>query len=96
MIWLFKLNHTYKHYLCKGEGRVTVEKITFKELRQKVAVYASAMRRLGVQIGDRVVGECVIYLILTVESHSVFHLYFSDSSFISLSVSKKKSSYCDL
>lgn len=39
-----------------GEGRETIEKITFKELRQKVAVYASAMRRLGVQIGDRVVG----------------------------------------
>lgn len=41
-----------------GEGRDTIEAITFKELRQKVAVYASAMRRLGVQIGDRVVGMC--------------------------------------
>lgn len=39
-----------------GEGRETIEKITFKELHQKVAVYASAMRRLGVQVGDRVVG----------------------------------------
>lgn len=39
-----------------GEGKNTVEKMTFRELREKVAVYASAMRRLGVQVGDRVVG----------------------------------------
>ncbi|WAR03443.1 AACS-like protein [Mya arenaria] len=39
-----------------GEGREKIEAITFKELGQKVAVYASAMRRLGVTVGDRVVG----------------------------------------
>ncbi|KAL4224428.1 hypothetical protein ACF0H5_017880 [Mactra antiquata] len=42
-------------YSC-GEGRENVEEITFKELRQKVSLYASAMKRLGVQVGDRVVG----------------------------------------
>jgi len=45
-------------FLKTGEGRETVEAITYKELKQKVAVYASAMKRLGVQIGDRVVGMC--------------------------------------
>ena len=47
-----------KPFLKTGEGRETVEAITYKELKQKVAVYASAMKRLGVQIGDRVVGMC--------------------------------------
>lgn len=33
-------------------------KVTFEELRQQVALYAAAMRKMGVSKGDRVVGEC--------------------------------------
>lgn len=32
-------------------------KVTFEELRQQVALYAAAMRKMGVSRGDRVVGE---------------------------------------
>lgn len=32
-------------------------KVTFQELRQQVALYAAAMRKMGVRKGDRVVGE---------------------------------------
>ncbi|XP_052222832.1 acetoacetyl-CoA synthetase-like isoform X2 [Dreissena polymorpha] len=39
-----------------GEGCDGIATLTFKELRQKVAVYASALGRLGVKVGDRVVG----------------------------------------
>ena len=38
-----------------GEGRETV-KITYAGLYDKVAVYASALRNLGVVTGDRVAG----------------------------------------
>lgn len=31
--------------------------MTFEELRQAVALYAAAMRKMGVKIGDRVVGK---------------------------------------
>lgn len=33
-----------------------VEKVTFEELRRNVALYAAAMRKMGVETGDRVVG----------------------------------------
>ena len=39
-----------------GEGNPEIRKITFKELHDKVAVYAEALRRLGIEKGDRVVG----------------------------------------
>lgn len=32
--------------------------MTFEELRQQVALFAAAMRKMGVKKGDRVVGEC--------------------------------------
>lgn len=39
------------------EGRTDeVQTLTFKQLRNEVARYASSMRRLGITIGDRVVG----------------------------------------
>ncbi|XP_066459491.1 acetoacetyl-CoA synthetase isoform X2 [Eleutherodactylus coqui] len=38
------------------EGREHVEKVTFGELRRDVALYAAAMRKMGVETGDRVVG----------------------------------------
>lgn len=49
-------NHTCSWSIA-GEGCVGVSAITFQELREKVAVYASALRRLGVTVGDRVVGK---------------------------------------
>jgi len=36
--------------------------VTFEELRQAVALYAAAMRKMGVKIGDRVVGEYSFFL----------------------------------
>ncbi|XP_018412505.1 PREDICTED: acetoacetyl-CoA synthetase isoform X1 [Nanorana parkeri] len=38
------------------EGRENVEKVTFEELRRNVALYAAAMRKMGLETGDRVVG----------------------------------------
>ncbi|XP_059532233.1 acetoacetyl-CoA synthetase isoform X1 [Myotis daubentonii] len=38
------------------EGREEVVKVTFEELRQQVALFAAAMRKMGVRKGDRVVG----------------------------------------
>ncbi|BFZ04719.1 hypothetical protein BsWGS_07758 [Bradybaena similaris] len=39
-----------------GEGQTSVKRKTHRELRQSVAAYAAAMRHMGVQKGDRVVG----------------------------------------
>lgn len=41
-----------------GEGSEEIAKVTFQELRQQVALFAAAMRKMGVKKGDRVVGEC--------------------------------------
>ncbi|XP_070256063.1 acetoacetyl-CoA synthetase isoform X1 [Myotis yumanensis] len=38
------------------EGREEIVKVTFEELRQQVALFAAAMRKMGVRKGDRVVG----------------------------------------
>lgn len=38
------------------EGREEIMKVTFEELRQQVALFAAAMRRMGVKKGDRVAG----------------------------------------
>ncbi|XP_069071475.1 acetoacetyl-CoA synthetase [Pleurodeles waltl] len=38
------------------EGREEISKVTFAELRQDVALFAAAMRKMGVKPGDRVVG----------------------------------------
>ncbi|XP_055462171.1 acetoacetyl-CoA synthetase isoform X1 [Psammomys obesus] len=38
------------------EGREKIVKVTFEELRQQVALFAAAMRKMGVKKGDRVVG----------------------------------------
>ncbi|CAH2295729.1 acetoacetyl- synthetase [Pelobates cultripes] len=38
------------------EGKENVEKVTFEELRRNVALFAAAMRKMGVNTGDRVVG----------------------------------------
>ncbi|XP_061458841.1 acetoacetyl-CoA synthetase isoform X2 [Rhineura floridana] len=38
------------------EGKEEIVKVTFEDLKQRVALYAAAMRKMGVQMGDRVVG----------------------------------------
>ncbi|XP_053783637.1 acetoacetyl-CoA synthetase isoform X3 [Desmodus rotundus] len=38
------------------EDKEEIGKVTFEELRQKVALFAAAMRKMGVKVGDRVVG----------------------------------------
>ncbi|MBN3298893.1 AACS synthetase, partial [Amia calva] len=38
------------------EAREEITKVTFRELRRDVALYAAAMRKMGIRTGDRVVG----------------------------------------
>ncbi|XP_066227277.1 acetoacetyl-CoA synthetase isoform X1 [Saccopteryx leptura] len=38
------------------EGQEEIRKVTFEELRQQVALFAAAMRKMGVKKGDRVIG----------------------------------------
>ncbi|XP_006894686.1 PREDICTED: acetoacetyl-CoA synthetase [Elephantulus edwardii] len=38
------------------EGKEEIGKVTFEELRQQVALFAAAMREMGICVGDRVVG----------------------------------------
>ncbi|XP_048467670.1 acetoacetyl-CoA synthetase-like [Rhincodon typus] len=40
-----------------SEGKEEIVKMTFKELKRDVALYAAALRKLGVKMGDRVVGR---------------------------------------
>ncbi|KAM7331946.1 hypothetical protein ACRRTK_008654 [Alexandromys fortis] len=43
-------------FVLRREGREEIVKVTFGELRQQVALFAAAMRKMGVKKGDRVVG----------------------------------------
>lgn len=59
-------------YLClcpSAEANEEIVKVTFGELRRDVALFAAAMRKMGVQTGDRVVGESffLIYCLLPAE-----------------------------
>lgn len=48
--------------LCPpAEANDEIVKVTFGELRRDVALFAAAMRKMGLQTGDRVVGESLIY-----------------------------------
>ncbi|KAE8634946.1 hypothetical protein XENTR_v10002482 [Xenopus tropicalis] len=38
------------------EGKENIEKVTFAELRRDVALFAAAMRKMGIKTGDRVAG----------------------------------------
>lgn len=44
-------------FCTPGEGKEEIVKVTFGELRRDVALFAAAMRKMGIQTGDRVVGE---------------------------------------
>lgn len=46
--------------------------MTYGELRRGVALFAAAMRKMGVQTGDRVVGELRISSSQRVEKHLIF------------------------
>ncbi|MED6249969.1 hypothetical protein ATANTOWER_022512, partial [Ataeniobius toweri] len=39
------------------EGNEEIMKVTFGELKRNVALFAAAMRKMGIQTGDRVAGE---------------------------------------
>lgn len=47
----------YSCFCVPGEGKEEIVKVTFGELRRDVALFAAAMRKMGIQTGDRVVGE---------------------------------------
>lgn len=58
-VFLF-LCRCLKFTLCfclSEEANEEIVKVTFGELRRDVALFAAAMRKMGVQTGDRVVGE---------------------------------------
>lgn len=44
-------------FCLSEEANEEIVKVTFGELRRDVALFAAAMRKMGVQTGDRVVGE---------------------------------------
>lgn len=46
-----------KSPLFPAEANEEIVKVTFRELRRDVALFAAAMRKMGVRTGDRVVGE---------------------------------------
>ncbi|KAB0359171.1 hypothetical protein FD754_003327 [Muntiacus muntjak] len=50
-----KENDRVALYIAR-EGKEEIVKVTFEELRQQVALFAAAMRKMGVRRGDRVVG----------------------------------------
>lgn len=53
---------TFSLCLClPAEANEEIVKVTFGELRQDVALFAAAMRKMGIQTGDRVVGESQMY-----------------------------------
>lgn len=43
--------------LSAAEAREEITKVTYGELRRDVALFAAAMRKMGIAPGDRVVGE---------------------------------------
>lgn len=45
-------------FVCLAEANEEIVKVTYGELRRDVALFAAAMRKMGIKTGDRVVGEC--------------------------------------
>lgn len=45
-------------FVCVAEANEEIVKVTYGELRRDVALFAAAMRKMGIKTGDRVVGEC--------------------------------------
>lgn len=51
--------------LFAAEANDEIVKVTFGELRRDVSLFAAAMRKMGIQTGDRVVGESQMYCSLS-------------------------------
>lgn len=51
-------------WCLSAEANEEIVKVTYGELRRDVALFAAAMRKMGVQTGDRVVGESLVYSFL--------------------------------
>lgn len=62
-----------------AEANEEIVKVTFGELRRDVALFAAAMRKMGIKTGDRVVGEC--HLLFLFQCVSVFVLCFLSHPF---------------
>ncbi|XP_002738477.1 acetoacetyl-CoA synthetase-like [Saccoglossus kowalevskii] len=65
-----------------AEGKEEVEKLTFHELRQTVAQYAAALKKIGVKKGDRVVGyipNCVVAAVAVIATASIGAIWSSTS-----------------
>ena len=43
-----------------AEGKKDIDRVTFKELKEKVSQYAAAMKKMGIKCGDRVVGKSIV------------------------------------
>ena len=52
----FQCTYSAVFVVIAGEGEKEVRKLTFAELRDRVAMYAAALKAVGVQKGDCVVG----------------------------------------
>lgn len=64
------------------EGAEHVRSITFAELRRQVALYASAMRKMGVTVGDRVTGylpNCIEAVVAMLATSSIGAIWSSAS-----------------
>lgn len=67
---------------ASGEGQDQILKKTFRELKQSVALYAAAMRRCGINKGDRVVGyisNCTEAVIAMLAAASIGAIWSSTS-----------------
>nr|XP_002129031.1 acetoacetyl-CoA synthetase-like [Ciona intestinalis] len=67
--------------LSAGEGR-NIESLSYKELRIKVALYSSALRKLGIESGDRVVGyipNCTDAVVIMLAAASIGAIWSSTS-----------------
>lgn len=50
-------------FCLSAEANDEIAKVTFGELRRDVALFAAAMRKMGIQTGDRVVGESILLIL---------------------------------
>ncbi|XP_033627620.1 acetoacetyl-CoA synthetase-like [Asterias rubens] len=65
-----------------AEGKADIVRITYKQLREDVARYAAAMRKMGIQSGDRVVGyipNCAVAIEAMLAAASIGAIWSSTS-----------------
>ena len=61
--WLIVTLNLLENVDVSVETTTDVKTRTFAELRRDVAVLAAAMRKMGIQKNDRVVGGCSTYIL---------------------------------